>query len=176
VLDFAVDHRALVGTASTDRGPIEGRTPIPPQGPPPADAVTVKVHLQTSPARVYEALATPEGRSSFWATSAEERDDTISFRFSNGMELQSRVLEREPGRRYAVTYFGDSVARFSLTPDHAGGTDLELTETGIHPDWWAEHRAGWVSVLLTLKAAVDFGVDLRNPHPGRDWDAGYADV
>lgn len=35
--------------------------------------------------------------------------------------------------------------------------------------------AGWVSVLLALKAAVDFSVDLRNHDPGRTWDQGYAD-
>jgi hypothetical protein len=36
--------------------------------------------------------------------------------------------------------------------------------------------AGWVSVLLALKAAVDFGVDLRNSDPARRWEDGYVDV
>ena len=35
--------------------------------------------------------------------------------------------------------------------------------------------AGWVSVLLTLKAAIDFDVDIRNHDPKRTWDQGYAD-
>jgi len=35
--------------------------------------------------------------------------------------------------------------------------------------------AGWVSVLMALKAAVDHGVDLRNHDPQRTWDQGYAD-
>jgi hypothetical protein len=35
--------------------------------------------------------------------------------------------------------------------------------------------AGWVSVLLALKAAVDFGVDLRNHDPQRSWEHGYAE-
>ena len=42
-------------------------------------------------------------------------------------------------------------------------------------DWEAENRAGWVSVLLTLKAAADFGVDLRNHDPTRTWDQDFAD-
>jgi hypothetical protein len=35
--------------------------------------------------------------------------------------------------------------------------------------------AGWVSVLLALKAAVDFGVDLRNHDPERTWSTGFVD-
>jgi uncharacterized protein YndB with AHSA1/START domain len=138
--------------------------------------VTVRVHLRSSPESVYRTLSTAEGRAGFWAESAEERDGIIAFRFSNGMTLESRVVATDPPRELAVTYFGGSVARFTLAADGRGGTDLELTETGIDPSWWAEHRAGWVSVLLMLKAAVDFGVDLRNDDPARDWDSGYADV
>jgi hypothetical protein len=32
-----------------------------------------------------------------------------------------------------------------------------------------------VSVLLALKAAVDFSVDLRNHDAGRTWCSGYVD-
>jgi hypothetical protein len=32
-----------------------------------------------------------------------------------------------------------------------------------------------VSVLLALKAAADFGVDLRNHDPARTWWQGYCD-
>jgi hypothetical protein len=35
--------------------------------------------------------------------------------------------------------------------------------------------AGWVSVLLALKAAADFRVDLRSHDPQRTWSQGYAD-
>ena len=37
-------------------------------------------------------------------------------------------------------------------------------------------RVGVVSVLLALKAAADFSVDLRNRDPGRRWEDGYVDV
>jgi hypothetical protein len=30
-------------------------------------------------------------------------------------------------------------------------------------------------VLLALKSAADFGVDLRNHDPARTWDQGYAE-
>jgi hypothetical protein len=33
-----------------------------------------------------------------------------------------------------------------------------------------------VSLLLMLKAAVDYRVDLRNRDPARTWEQGYVDV
>jgi hypothetical protein len=36
-------------------------------------------------------------------------------------------------------------------------------------------NAGWVSVLLGLKAAADHGVDLRNHDAARTWSQGYCD-
>ena len=38
-----------------------------------------------------------------------------------------------------------------------------------------ENIAGWASVLLCLKAAVDHGVDLRNHDPQRAWANGYVE-
>jgi hypothetical protein len=35
---------------------------------------------------------------------------------------------------------------------------------------------GRVTSLLTFKAAVDFGIDLRNPDPGRGREHGCVDV
>ena len=35
--------------------------------------------------------------------------------------------------------------------------------------------AGWVSVLLSLKAWVDFGGDPRTQDQDRNWDTGYAE-
>jgi hypothetical protein len=35
--------------------------------------------------------------------------------------------------------------------------------------------AGWVSVLMALKATADYGVDLRNHDLGRSWEQGYVD-
>jgi hypothetical protein len=59
--------------------------------------------------------------------------------------------------------------------DGAGGTDLTLVDVGVPAADRAEVVAGWVSVLLALKATVDFGVDLRNHDPQRTWDTGYAE-
>jgi hypothetical protein len=61
--------------------------------------------------------------------------------------------------------------RAELQPDGARGTDLTLVADGDD----AETRAGWVSVLLALKAASDFGVDVRNHDARRTWSQGYCD-
>jgi hypothetical protein len=45
----------------------------------------------------------------------------------------------------------------------------------VPDEWHAEVNAGWVSVLLALKAAADHGVDLRNHDAARTWSQGYCD-
>ncbi len=134
-----------------------------------------RLHLASPPEKVFEFLATDAGRARFWAESAQERGDAIEFRFPNGLTWAGRVLERAPNRVFAVEYFGGSRATFRLEGDGRGGTDLELTETVPRADDRDEELAGWVSVLLALKAAADHGVDLRNHDPERTWDQGYAE-
>ena len=131
--------------------------------------------MTVAPAAVYDLIATSEGRRRFWAESAEEREGVVEFRFSSGVTWRGRVLDRDPPRRFAVEYFGGSRAAFECADDGAGGTDVTLTETGVSPEEWAANHAGWVSVLLALKAAADFGVDLRNHDRSRSWDAGFVD-
>jgi hypothetical protein len=63
-----------------------------------------------------------------------------------------------------------------LHPDGSGGTDLTLFEEGAPPAEEKQNHAGWVSVLLLLKAAVDFGIDLRSHDPGRTWDNSFVDA
>lgn len=138
-------------------------------------AVVWRLHLSSSPPAVYQMLATDEGRSRFWAESAVEADGSIHFKFPNGQEWAGKLVERAAPRLLALEYLGGGVATFRLEDDGRGGTDLTLTDEGVRAEDYAEALAGWVSVLLALKAAVDFGVDLRNHDPGRTWGAGFVD-
>ena len=133
-----------------------------------------RMHVPCAPEKVFTALGTDDGRASFWAESAIETDGFIEFRFSNGFTDRSRILERETPRVLSLEYFG-SPARFELTPDGDGGTELLLTHEGVSAEVWVEVHAGWLNVLFPLKAWVAHGVDLRNHAPGRSWDEGYAD-
>ena len=133
-----------------------------------------RMHIQVPPERVFAALDSAAGRASFWAESATEDDSYIEFRFINGYSCRSRILERRPPHVWSIDYIGGP-ARFELSDDGHGGTDLLLTHNGVAQNEWNEVHAGWLNVLFPLKAWVTHGVELRNNDPTRTWDQGYAD-
>ena len=49
------------------------------------------------------------------------------------------------------------------------------SRAGGNPEFRDELLAGWLNVLLPLKAACDFGIDLRNHDPARTWDRSFVD-
>jgi uncharacterized protein YndB with AHSA1/START domain len=134
-----------------------------------------KLHLKSPPEVVYQILSTDRGRASFWAESAVEQDKTIDFVFPNQAEWKGRILERAQPRKFVVEYYGGSITTFELSSDDSGGTELTLTDQGISEAERVEVIAGWVSVLMALKASVDFGIDLRNHDPKRTWDQDYVE-
>lgn len=133
------------------------------------------LHLNSSPQKVFDTIATDAGRAQWWAESAIETDGVIHFIFPSGVEWRGRILESQPPRRFRVQYYGGSLTTFELKDDGQDGTDLILTDAEVPAEDRTEVIAGWVSVLMALKAAVDFGVDLRNHDPQRSWDQGYAE-
>lgn len=134
-----------------------------------------RLHLRSPITKVYQTLATDAGRASFWAESAAEQDGIIHFVFPNNVTWAGRIVLATPPHSFVVQYYGNSVAAFTLADDGQGGTDLTLTDTGVPTAHRTEVIAGWVSVLMALKAAVDFGVDLRSHDPARHWDNGYVE-
>ena len=136
--------------------------------------VTWRLHLRSSPEQVFDMLDTDTGRAAFWAETADEHDGEIAFHFINGLRYQSRVLERDRPAAWSIEYFGSTVT-VQLVDEGAGGTDLTLVNEGIPEEDHREVMAGWLNVLLPLKAAVDFKIDLRSHDPTRTWDQGYID-
>ncbi len=134
-----------------------------------------RLHLRSSITEVYRVLSTDRGRAGFWAESAVEQNGIIHFVFPNGFKWHGRILTAEPPTDFSVEYIGNSIVTFQLNDDGPSGTDLVLTDTGVPEEYRAEVIAGWVSVLMALKAAVDFNVDLRNHDPARNWDQGYVE-
>ena len=141
----------------------------------PGSPIRWRIHLASPPAAVHQMLSTDAGRARFWAESAVERDGWIDWRWPGGLEARTPILGNEPPHVFRVGYFGGSTAIFQLADDGAGGTDLTLTDEGVGEAEWQETHAGWVSVLLALKAAVDHGIDLRNHDDARSWNEGYVD-
>ena len=140
-----------------------------------SDIIRWKLHLKSSPEAIYQKLSTDEGRASFWAESAAEEHNVIHFIFPNQAEWKGKILEKKPPHQFKVEYYGGSVTTFELSPDNADGTDLTLTDQGVPQEDRIEVIAGWVSVLMALKASVDFGVDVRTHDPSRTWDEGYVE-
>lgn len=133
-----------------------------------------KLQFQSPPKKVYEALSTNEGRKKYWAESAEEKDGKIHYVFLNEIEDTGEILEAIPERKFKVTYFGWHVS-FDLEQSEGKGTVMTMLCEGVSDKDKMEISSGWVSWLLTMKAAVDFDVDLRNHNPERTWFHGFAD-
>jgi uncharacterized protein YndB with AHSA1/START domain len=133
-----------------------------------------KMHFSTSRREVFSALASDSGRALYWAESAPEVDGQITFHILGYEPFSGRVLKKAAPAVFALEYFGSNV-EFLLEDDRDGGTDLTLVATEVDESIRMEMVAGWVSVLMAMKAAVDHGVDLRNHDESRTWNDGYAD-
>jgi uncharacterized protein YndB with AHSA1/START domain len=133
-----------------------------------------RTHFRSAPDVIFAKLTTDEGRASFWAESARQVHERIEFQFPDGTRCDARILDSDPPRRFALEYFNAKTV-FELSPDGCGGTDLTLIATGVPEHEHCEVLAGWVSVLLALKASADFGVDLRNHDATRTWAVGFAE-
>lgn len=136
--------------------------------------ITWKIHLKSNPNEVFDLLATSEGRIKFWAEKATEEDGIIHFLFPNGQTYDSRILKNVHNKEFHLDYF-DSVVKFQLEQAENGGTDLTLINENVAESDFLEVQAGWISVLMNLKAVADFQCDLRNHHSKRTWDQGYVD-
>ena len=125
-----------------------------------------KVYCASGPSDVYRAVSTALGRERFWATSAPESGGVISFVLGDGRAGECQIEKAVQDEFYRLQYFGRTLT-FALAAGETGGTDLTLSSDGPGDD------AEVVSLLLRLKASVDFGVDLRNHDETRT--ASYAD-
>jgi uncharacterized protein YndB with AHSA1/START domain len=131
-----------------------------------------KLHLASSTDKVFEFLTTAGGIEKFWAEEARIIKGVIHFSFPNGQAYEGKILQLAPNKEFWLEYF-DSVVEFRLQSTEDGGTDLFLKNSRVPKREYLEVYAGWVSVLLNLKAAVDFQCDLRNHDATRTWDQGY---
>ena len=137
-------------------------------------AIYWKLHLKTEPKVIFDFLATSDGRAKFWSEQANEENGLIHFVFPNGQTYDSSILKIVPNTEFHIDYF-NSLVKFKLKACENGGTDLSLINEGVAEREFSEVNAGWVSVLMNLKAVADFHCDLRNHNPIKTWDQGYVD-
>ncbi|WP_299549944.1 SRPBCC domain-containing protein [Seonamhaeicola sp.] len=135
-------------------------------------SITWKLNLRSKPQVVFDLLNTPEGRMKFWTEKATQDQNNIHFSFPNGQTYDGRILVSRPHKEFHLEYF-DSLVKFTLRPSVEGGTDLTLMNENVSESDFSEVHAGWISVLMNLKAVADFNCDLRNHDPEKTWDQGY---
>ncbi len=132
----------------------------------------LKVLLRSPPIAVFEFFTTHEGRERFLCETSTDNLGEALLTFPNGERTTIVDVQRVTGRRFRFTYFSDPV---QVEFDAAGeGTIVTLTTTVAAAEA-EEIRAGWVSVLLALKTAADFGKYLRNHDRSRCWDQDFVD-
>ena len=132
-----------------------------------------RLHLRSSPEAAFAMWTSDRGRELFWAEQSEATASGFRLHFINGDALDVEVVESAAPAHFVFRYFGGSIVSLDFRDDGTGGCDLHLVESEPEDAW--ENHAGWVSVLLAFKAAVDCAVDLRSHDPGRSWDQGYVD-
>ena len=134
-----------------------------------------RVHLASPPDRVVSFLSEPTLIARFWSESAVPDGDGIQLVFPDLSRLRVEIHVDARRRHLTFNYFGGSRVEVRCESDGSSGTDVQLSEVGIPEGDWLANYSGWVGILLGLKAAVDFGIDLRNHDSSRTWAQGYVD-
>jgi uncharacterized protein YndB with AHSA1/START domain len=138
-------------------------------------AIEWRVALTSSRSVVWRAISTDGGREQFWAERSETTGPgTLRLTFPNGETSTVQIREMRSPSLMEFVYFG-ALTRLELMRAKEGGTVVTLTARGVSPAAAMDLHAGWVSVLLALKAAVDHHIDLRNHRRDRTWDTGFCD-
>jgi uncharacterized protein YndB with AHSA1/START domain len=139
-----------------------------------ARAIRWRLHTASPREKIFQLWTTDEGRERFWAERSRSTEDGFILSFLQGIEEECRIVRMTPPQHFCFEYFG-SIVLVELLEDGKGGTDLTLINQGVADAEYEEVHAGWLNVLLPLKAAADFGVDLRTHDPARTWEHGYVD-
>ncbi|MFZ1023880.1 MAG: SRPBCC domain-containing protein [Thermoplasmata archaeon] len=134
-----------------------------------------RLHLRSPPEKVYDVVASDEGRSRFWVQRTQEKGDSILWTFGPGFEASMKVYERSRPRRFAFEFLDDSKVVFDIEPDGKGGTALTMTNSGLPMKDILDMTPGWVGILMNLKSVTDHSLDLRHRDPYRNWERGYVE-
>ncbi len=134
-----------------------------------------RVNLSAPRELVFDLLTPDLETDPYRASSAGQFDSENGWIAPEGAHLKDATLDLLPPRRIVARYAGGGVATLDLTDDGRGGTDLRLTDIGQQAEDRTELVAGWVSVLLALKASVDFSLDLRDHDHRTFWTGAYVE-
>lgn len=131
-----------------------------------------ELHINAPVARVYDAIATADGISSWWDPQTPKQTDRgLVLEHNPGPEhgiVQLRVVDRVPNKRIewecvsrhpasspASAWTGTHFI-FELSGDD-GATDVDFRQTGYdeHSAFFNANRDAWAGVLQNLKRVVE---------------------
>ncbi|HKA12363.1 MAG TPA: SRPBCC domain-containing protein [Candidatus Dormibacteraeota bacterium] len=139
-----------------------------------ASAITLATTVNAAPERIFEALSTSAGLSSFWTgdSRAEPKLGSIAVFGFGPTRLEMRVDALESGRRVAWTCMNDfpmephcwpgTTVAWELT-EQQGGQTAVLLEHGGWPDSLEQRGVAstaftWARILQALKDYLESGV------------------
>lgn len=137
------------------------------------EPIVWRLRLAAAPERVFAAWLDPAAHQRFWCEQSQRTESGFRQQFIDGTLGECTILAQENPSHLALRYFGSRVDL--RLAGREGGTDLTLTASEVPPHEWQDMHAGWLNVLLPLKAWLDHGIDLRNHDPLRTWRERYVD-
>lgn len=125
------------------------------------NVITFVRHLPSPPDRVWVALTTADGITSWLAPTATidaRVGGEISLTFDEENHVVGTISEFEPPRRLRHSWVIDgefeSVVSYELEPE-GGGTLLTLVHTGLPDEMCGGYTPGWHAYLTRMEAVVE---------------------
>ncbi len=135
--------------------------------------IETKLQISKKPSEVFEAIADPGKMSNYFISKAsgrmeEGRQITWKFpEFDKEFPIRVGKILRD---QYISYYWGsdgkDTLVEISLSPVGESSTIVTVSEKGMENNeagikWLKGNSAGWANFLASLKAYLEYGINLR---------------
>ena len=125
------------------------------------NVITFRRSLGAPPARVWEALTTEYGITSWLAVSAKvdgQEGGAIAIEFDADQTVAGTITRWDPISRFAHTWVINgaipSDVQYSLAPS-GNGTELTLIHSGLPDEMCGGYTPGWHAYMARLAAEVE---------------------
>jgi uncharacterized protein YndB with AHSA1/START domain len=127
------------------------------------NVITFRRSLNASPERVWEALTTEKGLTSWLAVSAKvdrREGGAIAIEFDADQTVSGTINRWDPTTRFEHSWIiNDAISSkvaYALTPS-GSGTALTMVHTGLPDEMCGGYTPGWHAYMARLAAEVDGG-------------------
>jgi uncharacterized protein YndB with AHSA1/START domain len=131
------------------------------------------IYIDTTPERLWQALADPEMTKDYWGRRRNRSDwkpgstwRHENYDDSSDVAVSGTVVESVPARRLVLTWSsgndaGRAASRVSFDIDaFMGSVRLTVTHTDLTPEGLRSISTGWPAVLSSLKTMLETGASL----------------